>query len=269
MATRSAKPPGSKPPPDPLSLHRLTAGRHATGDGRFVAEQASGGWMVTDAERMNDFGLALVLGPFATLDAVRLAVDSARSGPPPVSTLPARIAAIPKAGDKSKRTALRDRKTPPVPAPPPPVVLREFRSRDGEALRALWDAAGFHSIGDDDVSLRRFAQRNPGLLIVATQAESVVGSGMGGWDGRRGWIYHVAVDPGHRGAGIATRIVRQLEAGLHAVGCRKVNTIVAGGNATGEAFWSKLGYAIRDAGQFGRELDGSSTEGAHGPEVDG
>ena len=73
------------------------------------------------------------------------------------------------------------------------VRIRTFEPADGDALRSLWTAAGFRLIADDDAGLARFAQRNPGLFVVAEDKSQVVGSAMGAWDGRRGWLYHVAV----------------------------------------------------------------------------
>ena len=264
MPPRSPKAPRTVAPPDPAKLGRTSAGRYASGDGRFSVELSSGGWMITDSERTNELGLPLVRGPFGTLDAARGALIELRSGPAPISDLAERIAAIPKRDPRAAPPGRRgnaERAGPPgrasTPAKPPeplPVVVREFRSRDGESLRSLWEGAAFRSIGDDDMSLRRFAQRNPGLFLVASQGPDVVGSAMGGWDGRRGWIYHVATTPGHRREGLGTKLVRQVEAGLRAVGCRKVNIIVRDGNDDKAAFWASLGYELHAARQFGREL---------------
>ncbi len=210
--------------------------------------------MTTDAERTNELGLSLVRGPFATLAEARAAVDAARAGPAPISNLADRIAAIPKSASTAARSA-SSRRVPAAPPRPLPLVIREFRSRDADQLRELWAGAEFRTIGDDDMSLRRFAQRNPGLFLVAAQGDAVVASAMGGWDGRRGWIYHLAVAEGHRRDGLATRLVRQLEAGLAAVGARKVNAIVTAGNATGAGFWSAVGYRVHDSTQYGREIE--------------
>lgn len=257
MSPRSPRPPAT--PPDPTALRRVSAGRHVSGDGRFTVEQGSNGWMTTDAERTNELGLPLVRGPYATLAEARAAVDAARRGPAPISNLEERIAAIPKAARTDSRPTARvsAKKAPPRPVP---VVVREFRSRDAGPLRELWAAAGFRSIGDDDMSLRRFAQRNPGLFLVAAQGDAVVASAMGGWDGRRGWIYHLAVAAAHRRGGLATRLVRQLETGLAVAGARKVNAIVTDGNAIGAAFWSAAGYRAHEATQYGRELEPSAEE---------
>jgi GNAT superfamily N-acetyltransferase len=77
---------------------------------------------------------------------------------------------------------------------------------------------------------------------------------MGAWDGRRGWIYHVAVVDEERRQGLATRLVREVERRLVNEGCWRVNVLVRDGNADGEGFWRGVGYAPRDGQQFAREL---------------
>jgi ribosomal protein S18 acetylase RimI-like enzyme len=202
--------------------------------------------MVEDAEQANELGLPLVRGPFLTLNDARVATEAARHAPAPVSDLASRIASTLR-GSLGPAAA-------PAPPKPPPIVVREYRSADGDGLRMLWRDAGFRSLGDDDAGLRAFAQRNPGSFLVAVQGSVIVGSAMGAWDGRRGWIYHVATAPEHRRGGLATRLVRQVEDRLAALGCRKVNVIVREENGAGTAFWEALGYTTAAARQMGRQL---------------
>jgi ribosomal protein S18 acetylase RimI-like enzyme len=134
------------------------------------------------------------------------------------------------------------------------VDIREFRLGDGAPLRALWRECGFRLIGDDDRGLAVFAGRNPGLLLVADAGGTIVGSAMGAWDGRRGWLYHVAVAHEHRRAGLATRLVERAEGGLRAAGCERVLVIVEAGNDHAFAFWTARGYEVRDTRQLGKTL---------------
>jgi ribosomal protein S18 acetylase RimI-like enzyme len=248
MAPRSSRAAGASPP-DPAKLKRESAGRYATGDGRFTVEQSSGGWMVVDGEQTDELGLPLVRGPFPTLDDARTAMEAARHNPAPISGLAQRSAALPKS---PRRPAAA---SPQPKVEPPPIVVREYRSGDGDALRALWDEVGFRSLGDDDASLRVFVQRNPGTFLVATRAAAVLGSAMGSWDGRRGWIYHVATSPEHRRGGLGIQLVREVERRLRALGCRKVNVIVRDESPGAHAFWVAAGYTAAPARQYGRELN--------------
>ncbi len=276
-----------KPPVTEDTLKRERAGTYRTHDGRFTVEQSSSGWLVYDAEQTDPFGLPLARGPFPTLDGAKAVFADARSAPAPSPALPSRAPKATERPGKAKAAAAAptrptlvpepatdgaDEEEPPrsparvaaKPAKParpgkpakPPVVIRDIRAVDGEALRSLWTSAGFGLLGDDDLGLARLARRNPGLVLVASEGTRVVGSALGAWDGRRGWIYHVVVAPSHRRQGIATRLIDQVEAGLRALGCRKVNVMVRPDSDGGTEFWSARGYDAGAATQFGREFEG-------------
>lgn len=121
--------------------------------------------------------------------------------------------------------------------------VREFREGDGAPLRTLWESCGITiRPGDDDLALASFAARNPGLFLIATDERGVAASALGGWDGRRGWLYHVAVRGDQRRHGLGARLVRLIEERLRERGCPKINLIVWDTNAPAMRFWSALGY---------------------------
>jgi ribosomal protein S18 acetylase RimI-like enzyme len=241
-------------------LKREKAGTYRTADGRFTVEQSSSGWILVDGEQANELGLPLARGPFATLDEARAAIADARSGPTP--SVPAPVRAATRGGTTITEPARNEAR--PAPKGPsgraaakrptqPSVVIRELRTVDGDQLRRLWADAGFRSLGDDDLSLARMARRNPGLLLVAAEGSRIVGSALGAWDGRRGWIYHVATAEGHRRQGIASRLVERVEAGLRDLGCPKVTVLVRDENDEGREFWVARGYEPGSR-QYAREL---------------
>jgi hypothetical protein len=78
-------------PADDSSLKRLGGGRWQTRDERFTIEPQSGTWVVVDAEQTDDFGMALVRGPFPSLSAAKEAIASSRASAPPESPLADRI----------------------------------------------------------------------------------------------------------------------------------------------------------------------------------
>jgi ribosomal protein S18 acetylase RimI-like enzyme len=243
---------------DEEKLKRERAGTYLTADGRFTVEQATTGWLLLDAEQANELGLPLARGPFATLDEARAAIGAARSGPHPISDLGERRAAKGTTRAKAaagpptaRRTGARKA---PARATGHELIVREIRAADGESLRALWKSVGFRSLGDDDRSLARLARRNPGLALVATEGGRIVGTALGAWDGRRGWIYHVATAESHRRRGVATRLLDQIERDLRDLGCPKVNVIVREDSDGGEELWAARGYAMNQARQFGKEL---------------
>jgi ribosomal protein S18 acetylase RimI-like enzyme len=249
----------------PEKLKREKAGTYRTSDGRFTVEQSSSGWLLVDAEETNELGLSLTRGPFATLDEAREAIGPARSGPAPKAEIvsivgrprkatPRREADRSDAEDAPSKPRAAARPKPKIARPAKPaIVIRDYRAADGDQLRKLWAACGFRSPGDDDLSLARLARRNPGLLLVASEGTQVVASALGAWDGRRGWIYHVATAESHRRQGLATRLVDQVEADLRDLGCPKVSVMVRDENDAGREFWRARGYD-EGARQFAREL---------------
>src|SRR5687767_2674124 len=250
----------------PDALKREQAGTYRTTDRRFTVEQSSSGWLVLDGEQTDELGLPLARGPFGTLDAAKAAIADARSNAAPTSGLrgprtPARKLAEARAPDPPGKGRAETARTPkparqaPKRADPAAVVIREMRGVDGEALRTLWNACGFRSVGDDDLGLARLARRNPGLVLVASAEGRVVGSALGAWDGRRGWVYHLAVAESHRRQGIATRLVDQVEAGLRDLGCPEVRANVGDDNAGARGFWQSRGYEARPTRQFAHKLD--------------
>lgn len=248
---------------DPSALKRVEAGSYRSGDGRFHVEQASGRWLVTDEEQHDELGLPLVRGPFATLDEAREAIAAARSGPAPTSELARRTSkpagapgpARATAGHPGRRADGRSRATSTErPREPEPIEVRRYTGGDGEAMRSLWASCGMRSIGDDDAGLDLLAERNAGLVLVATQGSRIVGTALGAWDGRRGWIYHLAIAEDHRRSGLGRRLVHEVERKLRALGCPKVEVVVRDGNEPAAAFWRALGYEVIRSRLHGREL---------------
>lgn len=82
----------------------------------------------------------------------------------------------------------------------------------------------------------------------------IVASAMGGYDGHRGWVYYVAVDPTHRGHGHGAELMRELERRLLARGCPKLNLQVRSDNPTARAFYRRLGYAMDETASLGKRL---------------
>ena len=81
------------------------------------------------------------------------------------------------------------------------IVTREFSIDDYEAALELWQRVEGVEVaeGDDKEGIAQFVARNPGLSRVATDGSTIVGVVMCGHDGRRGHIYHLAVEPAYRG----------------------------------------------------------------------
>jgi len=111
---------------------------------------------------------------------------------------------------------------------------------------SLWTEAGLVlRPGDELESVRLKLQRDADLFLVAKKGNEVVGSVIGGWDGRRGWIYHLAVRPSHQRQGIAKALIRELELRMAAKGAKRLNAQVYESNIASLQFFKACGYELR------------------------
>ena len=136
------------------------------------------------------------------------------------------------------------------------MKIREFKIDDYPIVRDLWQAAGLIlRPGDELEDVKLKLQRDSDLFLVAVQDDMIVGSVMGGWDGRRGWIYHLAVKPEHQRKGIGLGLVREVEKRLVAKGARKVNAQVYKWNEQSSEFFRAIGYESQpDLIMIGKQL---------------
>ncbi|MCI0463870.1 MAG: GNAT family acetyltransferase [Gemmataceae bacterium] len=134
--------------------------------------------------------------------------------------------------------------------------IRPYQDSDQQAVIALWNAVLPDSAPHNDPAtvIRQKLAVERDLFFVADVAGAVVGTVMGGYDGHRGWVYAVAVQPQHRRQGIGRTLIHRLEVALAARGCLKVNLQVRVSNAEVIAFYEKLGYAVEERVSMGKRL---------------
>jgi len=123
------------------------------------------------------------------------------------------------------------------------MEVREFRMTDYDAVVALWQAAGLHlSPSDDRARILHKLERDPDLFLVGAEQGTLVAAVVGGYDGRRGWVYHLAVHPDHQGRGLGAALLAELEERLRRKGCHKLNLLVEPDNASVQRFYQRVGY---------------------------
>ena len=136
------------------------------------------------------------------------------------------------------------------------MEIRPYEDADEPAVVALWLATIRDSAPHNDpiVALRKKRAAGCDLFYVAVIEGLVVGTAMGGYDGHRGWIYSVAVDPGHRRRGIGSALLRHLEDVLRGRGCLKLNLQVRTSNLDVVAFYPSHGYTTDPVVSLGKRL---------------
>lgn len=131
------------------------------------------------------------------------------------------------------------------------IVYRELLAPDTTNALALWrDTPGVGlSQGDSPEELAGFIERNEGLCWAAVdddRSAELVGTILCGSDGRRGYIYHLAVASDARFQGVGRELVDRVIGALRAAGVRKCHAMVFANNDNGRAFWQQVGWGFRD-----------------------
>lgn len=139
------------------------------------------------------------------------------------------------------------------------ISIREFRHpQDYPAIRALWESIEKGvKVGrsDSPEEIAKKVSRDPDLFLVAEDGERIVGSVIGGYDGRRGLLYHLAVAQDVRGQGLGGRLLEEVEMRLRAKGCLKCYLLVTLDNPEVEEFYKKRGWHLMDyVRPFGKDL---------------
>ena len=133
--------------------------------------------------------------------------------------------------------------------------IRPFNSvQDHAAVVALWNAVLGYGFAHNapELSIRKKVEVADGLFFVAESAGRLVGTVMAGYDGHRGWIYSLAVDPVCRKRGIGRALLQRAEAALQERGCVKINLQVADGNEGVIGFYEKTGYKVEPRTSMGK-----------------
>jgi ribosomal protein S18 acetylase RimI-like enzyme len=138
----------------------------------------------------------------------------------------------------------------------PGLSIRAFQEADEPNIIALWDACGLLRPWNDphkDIARKLTVQRE--LFLVGSVVDQIVATVMAGYDGHRGWINYLAVDPMHRRQGFARLLVTEVEGRLRDFGCAKINLQIRRDNVDAIAFYQRLGFAEDEVVSMGKRLE--------------
>lgn len=144
------------------------------------------------------------------------------------------------------------------------MKIRAYEAPDEQTVVALWQECGLtRPWNNPHRDIARKLKEQPGLFLVGTIEGAVVATAMVGFDGHRGWVYYLAVAPGHRGKSFGRMLMREAERLLVERGCPKLNLQLRSSNTDAVEFYRKLGYTQDEVISFGRRLipDGAAEQG--------
>jgi ribosomal protein S18 acetylase RimI-like enzyme len=136
------------------------------------------------------------------------------------------------------------------------MEIRPFEPADEEAVIALWERCGLtRPWNDPHKDIHRKLAVGPELFLVGVIAGTVVATVMAGYEGHRGAINYLGVDPTYRRQGLGRALMAEAERRLLAAGCPKINLMVRTTNQEVIAFYRALGYGIEEVYCLGKRLE--------------
>lgn len=135
------------------------------------------------------------------------------------------------------------------------ILIRSFQDQERREVIELWRKCGLIVPANDpqkDIDCKM--QMGSELFLVGLRHNKVVAAIMGGYEGHRGWINYLAVDPLWRGKGYGRSMVEAVESRLLEKGCPKVNLQVRSSNTKVLDFYQRLGYQCDDVVSLGKRL---------------
>ena len=135
------------------------------------------------------------------------------------------------------------------------MEIRQFKPEDEGYVIRLWEICGLTVPWNDpklDIQMKLEVQ--PELFLVGAIDTRIVATVMAGYDGHRGWLYSLSVDPEYQRAGLGRNIVEAAIIRLKMQGCLKVNLQVRTSNVEVIGFYEKIGFSIDDTVSMGKRL---------------
>lgn len=135
------------------------------------------------------------------------------------------------------------------------LSVRPFRDSDRAAVIELWQRCDLtRPWNDAGHDIDRKLDRDPDGFLVGLLDDTVAATVMAGYDGHRGWINYLAVDPDRRSAGLGAEIMYAAERHLERLGCPKINLQIRTSNLGAVRFYESIGYSTDDVVSMGRRL---------------
>jgi ribosomal protein S18 acetylase RimI-like enzyme len=137
----------------------------------------------------------------------------------------------------------------------PELAIRAFAPIDEAAVVELWRTCGLvRDWNDPHRDIQRKLTTQPELFLVGEVSGRIVASVMAGYDGHRGWVNYLAVEPDTRGFGYARTLMAEVERMLTERGCPKLSLQIRSTNERVVAFYQRLGYGVDPVISMGKRL---------------
>ena len=135
------------------------------------------------------------------------------------------------------------------------MEIRNYHSSDESQVIDLWVRCNLvRPWNNPKKDIERKLKIDPDLFLVGVLDGKVITTVMGGYEGHRGWINYLAVDPSHQRKGYGRTIMKEIEERLKAKGAPKINIQIRSANESVINFYKSIGYKTDDVIGMGKRL---------------
>jgi ribosomal protein S18 acetylase RimI-like enzyme len=136
------------------------------------------------------------------------------------------------------------------------VIVKPYSSQNMDDVIDLWNRCNLlRSWNDPKKDIKRKLKVNPELFLLGFIDNKVIATVVGGYDGHRGCINYLAVDPAYKQSGFGKQIMEAVEEKIGALGCPKINIQVRADNKDTLKFYKSIGYKIDKVVSIGKRLE--------------
>ena len=136
------------------------------------------------------------------------------------------------------------------------MIVKPYSSQNMDDVIDLWNRCNLlRSWNDPKKDIKRKIKVNPELFLLGFIDNRLIATVVGGYDGHRGWINYLAVDPAYKQRGFGKQIMEAVEEKIGALGCPKINIQVRADNKDTPTFYESIGYKIDKVVSIGKRLE--------------
>ena len=130
-----------------------------------------------------------------------------------------------------------------------------FEDKHRTQVIDLWKKCNLiKSWNDPNKDIDRKLKVNDNLFLIVEFNKVIIGSAMIGYDGHRGSLYYLAVDPKHQSKGVGKMLMKEIEKRLIEVGCPKINIFIRNSNIEVKEFYQSIDYEEQNCLVYGKRL---------------
>lgn len=136
------------------------------------------------------------------------------------------------------------------------MQIRAFENSDEDSVVDLWRRCGLIRSWNDpykDIARKMLVQSD--LFLVGVVDDRIVATVMAGFDGHRGWINYLAVEPDDRRKGYGRMLMDRAEQLLRDLGCPKINVLIRHDNLDAIGFYERIGFRKDEVLSLGKRLE--------------